>query len=281
VRVAGSNPAGPTNIYGRGRGSLGGNGYATLHCEYRGESFPRTETDGPLRGARLLLLRKSDGDGHRVRIVWPKPAHGALVLSWDRYRLYQTLGYVPRGLALKLDRNSTALDDIPKSVPSDDDADGQAVMNDLRRDISEMLKSLSETERRVVELRYGLNGETPSTLARTGKILGKDRERIRGIEMCALRRIREHARADELVGYLRPHSRAQRKEKTGDWQPSPEFERWRADAAAEVRRDARQAAQQQKMREMKVASLMRRRAALVAKETRISRGRVPAGPVFM
>jgi RNA polymerase primary sigma factor len=52
------------------------------------------------------------------------------------------------------------------------------------------LQTLPERERRVLEMRYGLNGEEPRTLAEVGEQLGITRERARQLEMQALDRLR-------------------------------------------------------------------------------------------
>jgi RNA polymerase primary sigma factor len=57
--------------------------------------------------------------------------------------------------------------------------------NDLRR----VLESLSERERRILELRYGLDEQEPMTLEEVGKVLGVTRERIRQMELRTLRRL--------------------------------------------------------------------------------------------
>jgi RNA polymerase primary sigma factor len=49
------------------------------------------------------------------------------------------------------------------------------------------LAGLPDRERRVVELRYGLDGERPRTLEQVGKSLGVTRERVRQLEARALR----------------------------------------------------------------------------------------------
>jgi RNA polymerase primary sigma factor len=61
------------------------------------------------------------------------------------------------------------------------------------------ISRLSERERRVVELRYGLNGEHPRTLDEVGRIFEVTRERIRQIESHALRKLRSLAN-DESAG---------------------------------------------------------------------------------
>ena len=54
-----------------------------------------------------------------------------------------------------------------------------------------MLDSLTEREKKVVELRYGLRCKRPYTLEEIGGIMGVTRERIRQIEDKALRKLRK------------------------------------------------------------------------------------------
>jgi RNA polymerase primary sigma factor len=56
--------------------------------------------------------------------------------------------------------------------------------------LSRVLETLSARERRVLELRYGLNGEHPRTLDEVGKTFNVTRERIRQIENQSLKKLR-------------------------------------------------------------------------------------------
>jgi RNA polymerase primary sigma factor len=64
--------------------------------------------------------------------------------------------------------------------------------------LSDCLATLSFRERRVLELRYGLNGELPSTLEEIGKLFEVTRERIRQIENQSLRKLRALPAATSL-----------------------------------------------------------------------------------
>jgi RNA polymerase primary sigma factor len=55
--------------------------------------------------------------------------------------------------------------------------------------LKRVLQSLSQRERRVLELRYGLNGEHPRTLDEVGREFSVTRERIRQIENQSLRKL--------------------------------------------------------------------------------------------
>jgi RNA polymerase primary sigma factor len=64
--------------------------------------------------------------------------------------------------------------------------------------LQRVLGSLSPRERRVLELRYGLNGEHPRTLDEVGRTFNVTRERIRQIENQSLKKLRALADAQML-----------------------------------------------------------------------------------
>jgi len=67
-----------------------------------------------------------------------------------------------------------------------------------REDIERALGSLPERERKVIELRYGLNGEPPCTLEEVGRAFGVTRERIRQIENNTLKKLESLPEAQGL-----------------------------------------------------------------------------------
>ncbi len=69
----------------------------------------------------------------------------------------------------------------------------------LRKEaLVKILGTLSERERRVLELRYGLNGEQPRTLDEVGRTFQVTRERIRQIENQSLKKLRALADSQKL-----------------------------------------------------------------------------------
>jgi RNA polymerase primary sigma factor len=64
--------------------------------------------------------------------------------------------------------------------------------------LAKCLGSLSHRERRVLELRYGLNGEQPCTLDEVGRAFQVTRERIRQIENQGLKKLRALADSQKL-----------------------------------------------------------------------------------
>ncbi|MBD0348169.1 MAG: sigma-70 family RNA polymerase sigma factor [Thermoleophilia bacterium] len=75
----------------------------------------------------------------------------------------------------------------------------EAVEEVLRKDtLKRILGMLSERERSVLEMRYGLNGTRPCTLDEVGRAFNVTRERIRQIENQTLKKLRALADAQRL-----------------------------------------------------------------------------------
>lgn len=72
----------------------------------------------------------------------------------------------------------------------------------LREQIRNVLGFLSDREREVLEMRFGLNDGKDHTLEEVGKSFGVTRERIRQIEAKALRKLRHPSRSKSLRDYL-------------------------------------------------------------------------------
>ncbi len=72
----------------------------------------------------------------------------------------------------------------------------------LKEQISEVLKSLTPREEKVLRLRFGLDDGKARTLEEVGKEFNVTRERIRQIEAKALRKLRHPSRAKKLKDYL-------------------------------------------------------------------------------
>ena len=79
------------------------------------------------------------------------------------------------------------------------DAAGQQL---LKETVEEVLSSLTLRERRVLQLRFGLEDGRSRTLEEVGREFGVTRERIRQIEAKALRKLRHPSRAKRLRDYL-------------------------------------------------------------------------------
>jgi RNA polymerase primary sigma factor len=72
----------------------------------------------------------------------------------------------------------------------------------LRDQLDNVLDTLTDREKRVLELRFGIEDGRPRTLEEVGKEFGVTRERIRQIEAKALRKLRHPSRSKKLKDYL-------------------------------------------------------------------------------
>lgn len=72
----------------------------------------------------------------------------------------------------------------------------------LKEQVDQVLATLSDRERRVLEERFGLKDGKPKTLEEVGKMFAVTRERIRQIEAKALRKLRHPSRGNKLKDYL-------------------------------------------------------------------------------
>jgi RNA polymerase primary sigma factor len=72
----------------------------------------------------------------------------------------------------------------------------------LQEQLASVLDGLSERERRVIELRFGLTDGHPRTLEEVGREFGVTRERIRQIESKTLAKLRHPTRSGRLKDYL-------------------------------------------------------------------------------
>ena len=72
----------------------------------------------------------------------------------------------------------------------------------LRSDLEHLLTTLSEQERKVINLRFGLTNKGPMTLQEVGNIMNLTKERIRQIEKKALKRLKHPSRKNRLKAYM-------------------------------------------------------------------------------
>ena len=80
--------------------------------------------------------------------------------------------------------------------------DEQATRELLKLHLDEVLNSISPREKRVLQLRFGLEDGKQRTLEEVGKEFGVTRERIRQIEAKAIRKLKHPTRAKRLRDYL-------------------------------------------------------------------------------
>jgi len=76
------------------------------------------------------------------------------------------------------------------------------VNNDLKERVRKALKTLAPREEKVIKMRFGIDVASEHTLEEVGKDFGVTRERVRQIEVKALRKLRHPSRSKELMPFL-------------------------------------------------------------------------------
>ncbi|MBA2948909.1 RNA polymerase sigma factor [Streptomyces himalayensis] len=132
----------------------------------------------------------------------PEEVAAHLELSPERVREVLRLAQEPVSLHAPVgEEDDVALGDLIEDGDAASPVESAAFLL-LREHLDAVLSTLGERERKVVQLRYGLADGRPRTLEEIGRIFGVTRERIRQIESKTLNKLRDHAYADQLRGYL-------------------------------------------------------------------------------
>ncbi len=86
------------------------------------------------------------------------------------------------------------------AIPDENNSDPSHLLQDadLHQVVDDWLNRLNEKQRQVVERRFGLNGRERATLEEVGNEIGVTRERVRQIQMDALRRLRQILESEGL-----------------------------------------------------------------------------------
>jgi RNA polymerase primary sigma factor len=126
----------------------------------------------------------------------------ALGLSTAAFRALQTTGQEPARLEVERwegeDEEVSAYVEEPDPVSPYEEVSRRF----LKREVRALLDELRDKERRVLELRYGLQDGVERNLAEVGRELGITRERARQIEREALGKLREAPATTHMVDYL-------------------------------------------------------------------------------
>ncbi|MEV0599628.1 RNA polymerase sigma factor [Streptomyces sp. NPDC050315] len=134
----------------------------------------------------------------------PTPEEVAAQLDLPEERVSEVLRLAQEPVSLHApvgEEDDVALGDLIEDGDAASPVESAAFLL-LREHLEAVLSTLGERERKVVQLRYGLADGRPRTLEEIGRIFGVTRERIRQIESKTLNKLRDHAFADQLRGYL-------------------------------------------------------------------------------
>ena len=132
----------------------------------------------------------------------PEEIADEMELTVERVRQIMKMAQQPISLQAPVgDSDDTSFGDFieDKSAENPTDMASYALLKDRLGDV---LTSLTERERKVLELRFGLADGYSRTLEEVGKQFKVTRERIRQIEAKALRKMRHPTRIRQLSGFL-------------------------------------------------------------------------------
>ena len=136
------------------------------------------------------------------REATPEEIADEMQLPVERVRAIMKMAQQPISLQSPVgDSEDTNFGDFieDKSAENPSDMTSYALLKDKLADV---LTSLTERERKVLEMRFGLSDGYARTLEEVGKMFKVTRERIRQIEAKALRKMRHPTRLRQLKGFL-------------------------------------------------------------------------------
>jgi len=132
----------------------------------------------------------------------PEEIADAMEMTVERVRAILKLAQQPVSMQSPVgDADETHFGDLIEDKTAEDPSDVTS-FNLLKGKLSEVLNGLTERERRILELRYGLMDGYSRTLEEVGRQYNVTRERIRQIEAKALRKLRHPTRRGKLEGFL-------------------------------------------------------------------------------
>ncbi|CAA2961002.1 RNA polymerase sigma factor sigB-like [Olea europaea var. sylvestris] len=125
-------------------------------------------------------------------------------LSMKRLSSVLLIPKAPRSLDQKIGINQ---DLKPSEVIADPEAETSedVLMKEfMKQDLAKVLDTLNLREKQVIRWRFGLGDGRMKTLQEIGELMGVSRERIRQIESCAFRKLKNKRRTKHLQQYVMP-----------------------------------------------------------------------------
>ncbi len=135
-----------------------------------------------------------------------EPTHAELAkkLNLDEKKIKNIIKISKEPISLETpigDGNDASIKDL---IESEDDfsLSDTVASNDLKEKIREVLKTLTPREEKVLKMRFGIDVASEHTLEEVGKDFSVTRERIRQIEVKALKKLKHPSRSKKLVTFF-------------------------------------------------------------------------------
>ena len=133
----------------------------------------------------------------------PKIKDIAQELKMTEKQVREILESVPRSISLEMKVGKDQDTELGDLLETDGDTPEETLVRDsLQKDLQNILWQLSDRQREVIQMRFGLNGGEPASLAEIGRELGLSRERIRQIQSQALIKLRRPRNRKLVREYL-------------------------------------------------------------------------------
>lgn len=123
-------------------------------------------------------------------------------LSMKRLESVLLLPKAPRSLDQLIGPNKDLRPSDVISDPRAETLDQVLSKQYMRQDLENVMNTLNAREKQVVRWRFGLEDGRMKTLQEIGELMGVSRERIRQIESCAFRKLKNKKRSKHLFQYL-------------------------------------------------------------------------------
>ncbi len=112
-------------------------------------------------------------------------------ISQDYISLDSTMG----------DAEETSIINLVEDVRTDS-PDKKLLEESLHDELNSVLNTLTDSEKQILVMRFGLDGNKPMSLQQIGEEFKLSKERIRQIEKKAIRRLRHPSRSQKLKSYI-------------------------------------------------------------------------------
>ena len=125
-----------------------------------------------------------------IKVLFPKWMAKKLIPKNSNLNLY-----------VEIEKASLSTPEV-LSLPAPDNLEENLEKEFLKKTMKEALNSLSEREKKVLEMRFGLKDNKERTYEEIGKSFHRSKERIRQIEAKALRKLKHPSRKKHLEYFL-------------------------------------------------------------------------------